>query len=181
MTHGFMIRDRAPNAHIAGRPPKLLHNIRPSSMLPSDTDNTMVHEAFTRILCNTWADYVPWMCHGWPRCSQTQVFQCFTTPNGILLGVSQLPAGACQYIFCREQTIAQSITGASMVLLIFTSLSIQCLDCDHNNASESSIKNFLILFSQTTKTLAGQAKGTANWCTTVWNRFCQIVMSLLTL
>ena len=61
------------------------YNITPSSILPSDTDNTMVHEALTRVICKTWADHVHWMCHGWPKCSETQVFQCSITLNGILL------------------------------------------------------------------------------------------------
>ena len=58
MTHGLMIRDRVPTAHLAGRPPKPLHDITPSALLRSDTNKDMVHEAFTRIICDTWAENV---------------------------------------------------------------------------------------------------------------------------
>ena len=69
MTHGLMIRNRVPTAHLTG-PPKPLHDITPSTIIPSDTDKVMVHEAFIRILCNTWAENVPslsWMAKDVPR------------------------------------------------------------------------------------------------------------------
>ena len=81
MTHGLMIRDRVPTAHLAGRPPKPLHDITPGTILPSDTNKAIVHETFTRTLCDTWAEKCVKSVMDGQRSSQTELFQLYLTDN----------------------------------------------------------------------------------------------------
>ena len=81
VTHGLMIRDRLPTAHLAGRPPKPLHDITPSAILPSDSDKATVHEAFTRLLGDTRAEKAVKSVKDGQRTSQAQLFQLYLTEN----------------------------------------------------------------------------------------------------
>lgn len=70
MTHCLMMKDRVPTAHLSATPALELEQLKPSHVLPCESDKNCLDESFIRILCNVWSEHVPslsWMKQDIPK------------------------------------------------------------------------------------------------------------------